>query len=480
MDIMKDHSNSKTLRIAGHIFFLVLVAMSVVFANERVIYSDSAAQLFEMIQRGTFVIYDYRYAMAITQTLPLLCIKAGFSLKAVVIAYSVAAPLLSYLAFLLIAYPLKNVRLGLVLLLPLLCIRHTFFHAISETCSLFIYATLLAAFLSLSPTVRWKKALNNAGIVISCLLCVFIHPIGMFFAAFLLGYRFVNDRFKLSVAFVIGAITLTAAATVKMLAVSGHDAEFMPNPHEIPQILTHFFSQDVVHHFANRLLDFYIYPIILYCIVLLWHITHRQWLRMAYGIVFNICFIAMTVVVYRLESSPIGVERSFLPLMFFAGLPFLCEILPSLGDRKQKAFILLFSALLLLAFGKIADTSRKYHQRLEKIEEIAEAALKTEQHKLVTDKESIQGVFKIDSWGTAFESIIITSLGDIGNTVTLFVEEETIDKERADYQTSDCFIAVPWWRLWPLTTLNPNYFKLPEQPYKQLTFDDGKPIIKEL
>lgn len=178
------------IRLAGHAGFAVLLVLSVVLAQERVLFVDSAAQLFEMIQRGTFVIYDHRYTMAVTQLLPLLGIKLGLPMPVLVILYSLSAPLLGYLAFLLLAYRVKDLPLALFLLLPLLCIRHTFFHAISETFSLMIYATLLLALLR----HRKNTILHAVGVVLCSVACIFMHPIGMFFVLFLLGYHLVDQH----------------------------------------------------------------------------------------------------------------------------------------------------------------------------------------------------------------------------------------------------------------------------------------------
>lgn len=188
---MKLHAKA-TGRLIGHIGFLLLLVMSVVLAKERVLFVDSAAQLFELIQRGTFVIYDHRYTMAVTQLLPLAGIKLGLPMPMLVVLYSLSAPLLAYLAFLLLAYCVKDLRLALLLLLPMLCLRHTFFHAISETFSMMIYATLLLALLR----HRRNTVLHAVGIFLCTLACVFMHPIGIFFVLFLLGYHLVDNGFK--------------------------------------------------------------------------------------------------------------------------------------------------------------------------------------------------------------------------------------------------------------------------------------------
>ena len=219
---MKLNDTATLARLAGHLGFLILLAMSVVLASERVLFVDSAAQLFEMIQRENFVIYDHRYTMAVTQLLPLIGIKIGLPLPILVVLYSMSAPLLAYLAFLLLAYRIKDLPLALLLLLPMLCIRHTFFHAISESFSLAIYATLLLALLR----HRSGTVLHAVGVVLCTAACVFMHPIGMFFVVFLLGYHLVSNR--LSVPFIVSTATLLAAVIIKMNLGSGHDASYMP------------------------------------------------------------------------------------------------------------------------------------------------------------------------------------------------------------------------------------------------------------
>lgn len=448
-------------RLAGHLGFLLLIAMSIVLAPERVLFVDSAAQLFEMIQRGSFVIYDHRYTMAVTQLLPLAGIKLGLPLYLLVVLYSVAAPLLAYLVFLLLAYRVKDIPLALFLLLPLLCIRHTFFHAISESFSLMVYATLLLALLRHRGGNRW---LHSLGVLLTTIACVFMHPIGLFFVVFLLGYHFVDSHCKPTVAFLVGIATLAVAAVVKMSLPSGHDADYMPSLHDVLFYLSHPSELKVVGHLFERMLDFYLYPLALYIVALVWHIRGRQWVRMAFCLAFNVGFFLMTAIVYRTDASFICVERAWLPLIFFAGVPVVCEIVPAQKQPVQRWALLLFMLALLLDFGKIADTSRHYHQRLERLQSVLDASRQAGQYKLVTDLASAKEQFDVQSWATAFETLILSSMHDSRNSATLYLEEEEpFMADNPDYAVEDAFLAVPWNRLWNYSTLNPRYFQLPLQ-----------------
>lgn len=473
--------NSKVSQLIGHVGFILLLVLSAVIANERVIYIDSAAQLFEMIQRDWFVIYDHRYTMAITQLLPLLFIKLQLPLQAIIVAYSISAPLLAYGAYLVITYVLRDVRLGLALLLPLLCMRHTFFHAISESFSLMIYAILLAALLLHRPKEDSgvsKRILHVICIALATAAAVFIHPIGMFFVVFLVGYFLVDNRFRPNIPLIVTTLVLVACVAIRTSSVSGHDSDYLPTTADVLYALTHPADMKVVIGFVHRLADLYIYPIVLYIAVAAYHIRHRQWIRLIYGIIFNVCFILMTAIVYRWDNSAVCVERAWIPLIFFAAVPFVCEVVPNLSLRGKQLWLILMSATLLLGFAKIADTSKHYHQRKAKIEQITEQANRMGTHKMVASHNDLEGVFDIDSWCTSFESMLISALQGSDRTINIYIEDGPLQANNPDYSVTDAFLAVPWWRLWNYSTLRPRWFSLPEQPFARLTFNDGEPIIE--
>ena len=473
--------SNKVPQLIGHIGFLILLILSAVIANERVIYIDSAAQLFEMIQRDGFVIYDHRYTMAITQLLPLLCIKLQLPLQAIIVAYSISAPLLAYGAYLIITYVLCDVKLGLALLLPLLCMRHTFFHAISESFSLMIYAILLAALLLHRPKGDagiGRRILHAASIALLTAAAVFIHPIGMFFVVFLIGYYLVDNKFRPNLSLILSFAVLVLCVILRSTSVSGHDSDYLPTLPDVLYAVKHPTDMKVVIGFGHRLADLYIYPIVLYVAVAVYHIRHHQWLRLAYGILFNTGFILMTAIVYRWDNSAVCVERAWIPLIFFSAIPFVCELVPSLSLRGKQIWLILMSVVLLLAFVKIGDTSKHYHQRKAKIEQITEIANHAGLHKMVASHEDLVGVFDIDSWCTSFESMLISALQGPERTINIYVEDSPLQVDNPDYNVTDSFLAVPWWRLWPYTTLRPRWFSLPEQPFNKLTFSNGKPVIE--
>ena len=111
----------------------------------------------------------------------------------------------------------------------------------------------------------------------------------------------------------------------------------------------------------------------------------------------------------------------------------------------------------------IAHASRDYRTRLDGLREVVDCGRREGHHKLVAPKQYYQ--WSVQSWATAFETLILSSWEGPEGTVTLYLEEvEPFDEANPDYGITDAYLAVPWNRLWGYATLNPRYFRLPEQP----------------
>ena len=65
-----------------HLFFVVTAVMAAVFFRER-IQSDSAYYLFHVVDTENFRIEHQRYILAFSQFLPLIGVKLGLGMKAV-------------------------------------------------------------------------------------------------------------------------------------------------------------------------------------------------------------------------------------------------------------------------------------------------------------------------------------------------------------------------------------------------------------
>lgn len=448
-----------------HAALLALLGLALWFAEERALLIDSAYQLFHDINHESILINDNRFTMVFSQLLPWLLIKLHVPLRWVIVAYSAGFILIAYACFLLAGHWLKNRKASLLMLFTLLGMRATFFHSISETFQLMFFAPLLYA-LVCSEKRGW---LRWVALVLTEVAAFFIHPIAVFFIAFIVLYRWICRR-KFEMPIAVATLLLVACMAVKLICgQSGHDQSFVPTGETLTYALTHFFKLNSIGFFYAHFIDFYLFPILLWLLTLTGYARSRQWLKMAFVGLFVAGFFTMSVVVYWQGDGPIGMERTYLPLFFFIGLAFLEDELPRLHGWKRGLFYILFTLLIIVSLVRIGASTRPYANRLAEIGTIAAKAREEGQQKLIVTRTTAEEIFPINIWGLALESMLYTARDGADQTVTIYMEEDDFDRSNNDlYLNPEVYVSVNWWKRWEVKDLNPHYFRLPPQGYKEL------------
>ena len=100
-------------------------------------------------------------------------------------------------------------------------------------------------------------------------------------------------------------------------------------------------------------------------------------------------------------------------------------------------------------------------------------------HKIIVTRSTAEQVFPEDIWGLALESMLFTAQQGPEHTVTIYKEEDDFNRSDADlYQNPEVYVSVNWWKRWEVKELNPHYFSLPAQGYKELIKDaDGYHLV---
>lgn len=448
-----------------HAVLLALMGLALWFAEERVLLIDSAYQLFYDINHESILINDNRFSMVLSQLVPWGLIKLHTPLRWVIVAYSASFVLLAYVCFLLAGHWLGNKKVALLMLFTLLGMRATFFHCISETFQLMFFAPLLYA-LVCGEKRGWLRWI---ALVLTEIAAFFIHPIAVFFVVFIVLYRWICRR-KFEMPIAVVSLVLVVCMTVKLLCgQSGHDQSFIPTSEVLGYAITHFFTLNSIGFFYAHFADFYFFPLLLWLLTLVGYARSRQWLKLAFVGLFVMGFFAMSVVVYWQGDGPIGMERTYLPLFFFIGLVFLEDELPRLRRWQKMVFYVLFAVLITVSLVRIGISTRPYANRLAEISTIATQAREEGQQKLIVTRTTAEEIFPINIWGLALESMLYTARDGADQTVTIYMEEDDFDRSDEDlYRNPEVYVSVNWWKRWEVKDLNPHYFQLPSQGYKEL------------
>lgn len=471
---MNSAASTRKYLILGHLCFLVLLILSAKYANVRVLLTDSAYQVFYDINHPGMLINDSRYSMVLTQILPWIAIHLHLPLKLVIISYSVSFILVGYVCWLITAYLMRQRQAATLMLFVLLAIGGTFLHCISESFQLMFYVPMLYAWMCQGE--RLKNFTYYTVLAILVALAFFIYPMSVFYILFAVGFRLLEggkphiDKPAIATAgFLFLFIVL-----YWLIGASGHDSEFVPTLPVIFDSLLHFFSLGSFGAFRDLFFSLYLVPTLMLLLTLVGYVRSHQWWKLSFVGLYAVGFLVAACIIYQTGDSLISRERYFVPLFFIVGLPFLIDELPRFSKWQERLFFWLFVALLCLSFVRIMKYVHIYEPRMEAITEVSQMAEKQGQHKLIVTRSTAEEVFPEDIWGLALESMLFTAQQGAEHTVTIYKEEDDFDRTDADlYQNPEVYLSVNWWKRWEVKELNPYYFRLPSQGYKELVKDEN-------
>ena len=171
-----------------HLAFLGWAVAAVYFYQER-LYSDSAFYIGKVIHYEQFWVELSRYVLVLSQMLPLLLVKLGYSMKTVLIGYSLGHVLFFYGMYLVGRYRWESAGLGWFLIgTQLIGLSQGFAAPMFE-----LYYT--AAFLGGWAVLLYKKATNKGHLVLLAVLAGWV-ALNYMLAMWLLGGLLLVHRLR--------------------------------------------------------------------------------------------------------------------------------------------------------------------------------------------------------------------------------------------------------------------------------------------
>ena len=463
----------------GHATFLTMLVFSIVWMFPRVCYMDSAYQVFDLVNSGRFTVNDGRWSMVVSELLPLLFLKLHLPLSCIIAAYSVSFVLMAYLCYVVVQHLLKDRRTAFSMVIPFLCMNHTFLHGISETFQLMFAAALLYALLTYRRRTGSKVAavFHAAALLAVAAFCAFIHPVAIFFLAFVWLYVWVEEgfRFRWETVFALAAFVLVEALKLLLPAQGGRDATFLIPLPELISKLPDFWHFGSLNFFKDHIFSLYYMPIILFFWTSVWYIRRKMVWKSVFYIGFNLGFLFITFWIYFAGDGPIAMERSFLPMALFTALPFVREVMPEWKPFGHQIACLLLTLLLALTFIRMGNGAEQASERLQKMDELLEEARQEGVRKLFVSKEDAASLGVDYSWSTGIETILYATARHGRECCSnLFVYEDIAALQLPELLATDRVAFVPWWIFLHREGLAPEYFPMPDEPFHFLRIEGGQ------
>ncbi len=300
------------------------------------------------------------------------------------------------------------------------------------------------------------------------LLCFFTHPVTIFSIGFILLYYLVDNKaWKDKNIYVLAGVTmvlfiLKATLTSSNSYEGNHFAELANLFTLLPQFFDYFSTEFLIGH-SGKFSYFYIYTEIVLLIVLVNYLFRKEYMKFTFLSGFIVVYLIINNTIYHAGETSMIIEKSFVPLGLFIGLPFVKDVL--LRDRKM--MILKVAVLLAIIFLRIRDigkTSKRYTQRLAYIEQVCEKARQFPERKLLTATDNISGEHIPVKWAFALETLLYSSLEGPDNSVTVYPAQEEAELDKVN--ESDLFLITDFAGQMQASDLNSRYFNLPSTSYR--------------
>jgi hypothetical protein len=444
----------KVLFKIGIVLYVVLLIMAVLFYKERSIFLDNSFFLFEILRNDAVTIQRYRFIVVLVEWLPLLAAKLSFSLKSVMIIYSVSFSLYYFFCYLLCGVLFKNYRVALVLLLlNCLIITHTFFWGLSELIQGMGLMMPLLAMLS-APRSSGFRALHYFVTIIAATTIAFAHPLTLFpfmFAVIFLLMIKESDVEKKPIIF-SGVMFLIAFAIKKIWFTDAYDANSMAATGNIVKLFPDYLSLYSNQHFISNWWSIYYWIPISSLLIIITYLVSKQWWLLSLFLCSTIGYILLINIAYPAsDTHDFYIENMYLPISIMLGFPLVYHVIP-LFNKAKLGLLILFVLIMFTSVIRIYNQKKFYTARIDWLRGFIS---QNKNVKVLASSKIAPPHTILMTWATPYEFWLLSTVEN-NQTASIILSE---DPSSLLWGTEHAKGFLTTWGLFDYNTLNPLYFK---------------------
>ena len=458
--------------LLGHLSFLVLLIASVYFYKERILFADSAFQFFKIVNFEKINVEAYRYGAILPELPVLLAMKLGFSLKLLIITYSVAFIGLYYFIFLLCTKLLKNTPASLaIILVIIMCVSESFFYPVTETHQSLVFSVLLFAILQY-PSFRNSlvQILLASTVIIASFLA---HPVAIYPITFIIGYSAIDKKQLRSIMPYTLLILLVgmAVAKVGLTNENSYEGKFFSELFKSPSIILDLPFAYSTKFLIKRIFGLYQWVAILELILILYFILKKEYMKLFWQLGISGFFLVVTLLTYNKGDSDMLMERAFMPLALLVSIPLLKEMLENNYQYRMLKLSFL-SLIIVVSFSRINTQGKVFRERTRFNQELMAKTAKLPNRKFIVASSELQK-HHYTYWSHSFETLILSSITKNIPTQTIYPANDVSQLTKYTENADNIFLGADFWLEWNIDDLNHKYFNLSKElPYRIVKIDD--------
>ncbi len=407
---------NKTTRIAAYISLsglLVLCIAALWYYKERMLFTDAAYIVFNIITEGTLRIQENRFGAFITQMVPLIGSKLHLPLKTILLSYSLSFNLFYLLVGVILVFILKQYRIAVLLgFYYLLFVSQSYFWTNNE-----IYqatAWMMLAF----GVLEWRdsnklRPLRWVLFIVLIVTAVFTHTGVTMVMCFLGVYYLLIQKQHLNFSSRIAAGGVIAFAVIVKLIMSSrqsYDGFKMQNvlKSNIYDVKETLFSNFTISFLQRCINNYWAVTLLFVCgiVYLLWHKKYKLVVlcggatAVYYSLICLVFSEIHNIKLFYLESEIMG-------MAIIMSLPFVYYILPNI---KPAYGIALLSIIISSRLMYIYQSADRYTKRIELTAHILQWMDKEKISKLGIMETATAKETMIEIWAAPTESIILSAI----------------------------------------------------------------------
>ncbi len=425
------NASLKYIALATPVLLFILMAGSVLFYKERMLYIDAPHVLFRLINDGHFWIEEHRYGSFISQVLPLIGAKLHFPLRVLMLLYSVSFYVFYLSVALILIYGYRNYVLAILLgLYFILFVSESYYWPNNEVHQ--GIAWLLLIFGANFSIAAKKRPLIYTTLLFtaSFFLAVWTHPLVML-AGVYLWFFFMADKATwpfTKIQSVLFSVILLILAYIKFHQGMhhGYDSSKIEalTQFQFRKIKTIFDSPALHFLLRNTLKGFLLIPMI-FLAGIIGLLKEKKYLQLIWTIGFVCGYVILTCITFWDVTSCSYLECEYMPLVIIGCAPFVCYVLPKMNVRLAVG---LFACMYILYLINIYNAAPPFKNRLAILERINEKMKEKNFTKIIIQEpEPYADSALINNWAAPVESIFISKLnGEVPQRTFIFFNTDEI------------------------------------------------------
>ena len=391
------------------------------YFRER-IFADGAYYLVQLVNRGTFAIEHGRFISMLSQVWPLLAVKLGLPLRAVLMAYSLGDVLYYYLVFLSVLYILKDKEGALLIILLLTVgIMYTFYCPVTE---LLQGLALLVLFDSLLKSTYRSSLPGKALLLVLMVTVLYSHPLSFIVFFFLVGFRLIRKDIGPGKNMVNLILVAIMTVILKLKGLDDYDASKIqyhtdPHTHAYKQL----FSLTYMKEFLPFFLKEYWMVVCAALFTLSWYIREKQYSKALYTSLAAGGYVALMVCTHYAPYLSNYSERMYLPVVPIVFIPLVLDLLREAGPGLRRGILAVLFIFIFIRIGIIYTFGKVYEHRVSVLRQMM-SSLPDVSRRFVWSQESADVSGIEAGWSVPCETLLLSSLEGKKNTKVFYISTD--------------------------------------------------------